>query len=182
MRFRLCSPEKLWNFKHWAERAALLAFVVPGLLVAAVSIAWWSRPLLPPPLVWVVVAGGGMGALIVSDCYHVRYWWVATLWGSFVGIIAYISAVLLGVHVAYPGHSANRVVDTVVWMVAFAGVYTLVWRALQTICGPIVVQDGTLCATCAYCLIGNTTGTCPECGTPRGAESANSPEGGDTGT
>jgi len=37
MRVRVLSCHKLWNFRHWAERAGLVAFVVPGLLVAAAS-------------------------------------------------------------------------------------------------------------------------------------------------
>lgn len=31
---------------------------------------------------------------------------------------------------------------------------------------PPPIQDGTLCPGCAYCLIGNTSSICPECGRP----------------
>jgi hypothetical protein len=49
-------------------------------------------------------------------------------------------------------------------------VYTLIplvsFAVFRVLSGRVVVQDGTLCAQCGYCLIGNVSGVCPECGWP----------------
>lgn len=38
------------------------------------------------------------------------------------------------------------------------------WLGIRWLRGPVIIQDGTLCDMCAYSLIGNVSGTCPECG------------------
>lgn len=40
----------------------------------------------------------------------------------------------------------------------------IAWSLLRTWRPSVVIQDGTLCPSCAYCLRGNTTMRCPECG------------------
>jgi hypothetical protein len=41
----------------------------------------------------------------------------------------------------------------------------LVWCMCRFVRGKSLIQDGTLCERCGYCLIGNESGRCPECGT-----------------
>ena len=38
------------------------------------------------------------------------------------------------------------------------------WGLCRLFRGRVIVQDGTLCSKCAYSLIGNVSGRCPECG------------------
>jgi hypothetical protein len=41
----------------------------------------------------------------------------------------------------------------------------LVWGVCRLVRGKSLIQDGTRCEHCGYCLIGNESGRCPECGT-----------------
>ncbi len=46
-------------------------------------------------------------------------------------------------------------------------IVTPVAALLCALLGPrYLLQDGTLCPQCAYCLIGNESTVCPECGRP----------------
>lgn len=46
----------------------------------------------------------------------------------------------------------------------FGFVACLIWLILRHRPSRVLVQDGTLCPGCAYSLVGNTSGRCPECG------------------
>ena len=57
----------------------------------------------------------------------------------------------------------------------FAAVASMVFYALSNLVllilfnkirKPLPIQDGTLCPACGYCLIGNTSMVCSECGRP----------------
>jgi len=43
---------------------------------------------------------------------------------------------------------------------------TLLWSSARATLPKFVLQDGTLCPGCGYCLIGVTDKRCPECGRP----------------
>ena len=45
-------------------------------------------------------------------------------------------------------------------------VFWIVIRCRQAMIWHELVRRGTLCASCGYNLTGNTSGVCPECGTP----------------
>jgi hypothetical protein len=53
----------------------------------------------------------------------------------------------------------------------------VVWGLCRPFRGKLLVQDGTLCSKCGYSLIGNVSGTCPECGRPTQTETARSEAG-----
>ncbi|MFO0973006.1 MAG: hypothetical protein U1A27_06155 [Phycisphaerae bacterium] len=49
----------------------------------------------------------------------------------------------------------------------FTAVFFLIFTLAVSLFSPrVTVNDGTLCPGCEYCLIGNTTMICPECGRP----------------
>lgn len=58
-------------------------------------------------------------------------------------------------------HAWQLALFTAVWgSLGMAG-----WGLCRFVRGKVHVQDGTLCSNCAYSLVGNVSGTCPECGT-----------------
>ena len=60
----------------------------------------------------------------------------------------------------------RQVRSLIVTLVACVGLCMAVWGLCRLIRGKVLVQDGTLCPKCAYSLIGNVSGVCPECGAP----------------
>lgn len=52
----------------------------------------------------------------------------------------------------------------------FAGLYAAaavgIWWFVRRAWVEVIEQDGTRCPGCGYCLVGNTTQTCSECGRP----------------
>lgn len=49
-------------------------------------------------------------------------------------------------------------------VVVCVGFTMAIWGLCRLIRGKVLVQDGTLCPQCAYSIIGNVSGVCPECG------------------
>jgi hypothetical protein len=59
----------------------------------------------------------------------------------------------------------NVVIDWVPFATRNAMIVLAIWVGVRLLRGPIVLQDGSICPVCAYSLIGNVSGICPECGT-----------------
>ncbi len=52
-------------------------------------------------------------------------------------------------------------------MVIVVAITMVVWAMCRAVRGRIIADDGSVCRQCGYCLTGNVSGTCPECGVRR---------------
>ncbi|MCB9856556.1 MAG: hypothetical protein H6818_12815 [Phycisphaerales bacterium] len=80
-------------------------------------------------------------------------------------IVAFNVIVITGAHVA--AALLVLLVGTLalaVGVVIATAAFVITWRLVQLTLPKFVVQDGTLCPTCAYCLVGVQSMRCPECG------------------
>ncbi|MCK6457674.1 MAG: hypothetical protein L6Q92_14235 [Phycisphaerae bacterium] len=96
-----------------------------------------------------------------------------TKWRCFAAGCAYIAGASL-----YPLLTLGMLTDEPIdwrdvglWQAVCAGLMlgggmlgVLFGRYMRRVGAELVMQDGTLCPGCAYSLVGNTSGRCPECG------------------
>lgn len=171
MRIRMITPEDAWRASHWCQRAVLTAFVVPMLLTFVWIVASEFRD---TPAIIVLLSLAVLTSMIVrliKDCHHAEHWWIAALSGAYLGLVIYLSvAFLTPLRVTVYGWDIDLIVCGCVFTLVYGGVYILAWQVLRIFWGPLVVQNGTLCPYCGYCLIGLAENVCPECGRPFSVE------------
>jgi hypothetical protein len=155
-----------WTWFTDIPTAATLGFIVPMVIVA---IVWGGRRWF-----WVGVfywfPPTHLAMNLVRTAVMTSRWHFAECMkrGAVFGSIpAVFYLVLYGwggesiIHVEGIGYAGLLVgADVVVSIVVYAIVMAW-WRFIGR---RKVVQDGTLCYGCGYCLVGNTSMTCPECG------------------
>lgn len=62
-------------------------------------------------------------------------------------------------------HAIILMTQLAFYLLAMAvGVVLMHWALCRWVRGRVLIQDGLTCPNCQYCLRGNTTGICPECG------------------
>ena len=155
------------GLRGWIVRGLLATFVVPGAFLTASVFGGLLGSGRVADLAAIGLLAAVLIGLSINDCRHAKHWWVALLFGAYMGVLTFLSVWLgPGIHIAVDdGHAGPHLVGTV-WVVCYALSYLFVWRIVQTVSGPIVVQDGTLCPDCGYSLVGCTREVCPECGRP----------------
>jgi hypothetical protein len=62
-----------------------------------------------------------------------------------------------------PLHVAVMWCGVAIFYVPLSVVFILLANRMRQ---PAILQDGSRCPSCAYCLVGNISMVCPECGTP----------------
>ena len=126
------------------------------LVPAAQRVALWHEAsVMEPKLRHMAVL---LGALIAVAIAAVLAMWAAPMVLDALGL-----------------NGAQRIVRVAIPGVCVAiGMFGLLWlqrRAMRRDIRRILVKRGvTICIPCGYDLTGNTSGRCPECGTPCGAQ------------
>ena len=165
MKQRIIAANETMSLRHWCTRALLFSLVAPLALLLGVELIGRGGLSLCVGTIIAMLFVGGVVVLVVSDCRHATRWWVASLAGAYVGLIICIAVFLaLSPDVHVFSYHVHRVVSGSVLILLFAGMYTVTWHIIQMTLGPIVVQDGTLCPQCGYCLAGAESTVCSECG------------------
>ena len=144
---------------------------VAVLLAMLLMFAGWHVFSGPPFLVISVHLGMLLGTVAVM--LRLQYRKVVTSaraanWGLDYGVgVVGAPLGLAGVGLFFAGYEAYFPFMLFSLVIALlAGVAALAWMLLRYTMPRIVLQDGSRCPVCAYCLIGVTSMRCPECGRP----------------
>jgi len=167
MSSRIIRREHLLGWRGWLRRGALLGLVIPltglavGLLLDAIGHSRTSD-VAGLALLFLILLGA-----MRSDCRLASSWKIAVVFGVYVGILTFaIFTFFVGGHVSWRGRPIPTSTLGLLWTSAVSAAYAVCWCLVQSYDGPIELQDGNLCPACGYCLIGNTSQICPECGRP----------------
>lgn len=175
-----------WGLANWAARSSTSAIVVIpfmmlvglgvtapfgfvlALVLAGLDVDWR----FPVGFSAIAVASGTAVAAIVSpsmlteshECRGLIRW--SMIGGVFVGAVAAVDGFIANGYLAVGSEDA----------IGMAGTTWVAGQCLVTSMGILIwaqrlflAKDAHLCRRCEYDLTGNTSGACPECGTPVGA-------------
>ncbi len=152
---------RLVTHEPWSLTESRIGGVVLGvslsffLVVAFQAVMFGSSPSM---IVCLLAAVAGLSAsigLLLNECF------------SMPGLRTRFCQGLVLVPLALAAFIVRDAASLVLWLVVLSGpvlVMSLSWRVCRAIWGAPVYQDGTLCSHCAYSLVGNQSGVCPECG------------------
>ncbi|HPF37018.1 MAG TPA: hypothetical protein P5081_12905 [Phycisphaerae bacterium] len=142
-------------------------FAVTGLLTSMVS--------LTSAVLAALATGLSVAVTLCWPIWMMRRYYVAILttrraaWlglGYSLGLFGVLLAIALVMLVLKPLDTtnwlrlgANLLADSII-----AILFAIGWNLLQRWMPDLVRQNGTLCPTCAYCLVGVQSMRCPECG------------------
>lgn len=153
----------------WSWREALAFGAVTGLLAFACSaglgfVVIWLAGRVAAILAAAVLAVGLAGTLTWKSQSHLPRLTKAIAFG-------------LGMSVGFGVTPAGTLLVAEGIAILIRGIYFfvgggiagplmagIVWALRRGIRGAVLIQDGATCPACGYCLLGNTTGICPECG------------------
>jgi hypothetical protein len=173
---RVIESSQLPSLGHWATRWAAYGVGFSLLIILALDVLARFRG---HPAATSIVVAVWLAVVLRSawtDAKHARCWGYALVSGFVMG--ASFGLITLLLYEASFGIAGIRIGGfgyVIVLAVMGLLVFWCIWLLYRACYGPIIIQDGTLCRVCAYCLRGlSRTGVCPECGTEYGTDSTGS--------